>query len=67
MSVGRHGNGWNPRVVGKLGVMIDAIVMNGKASIEPFASVGLWVSGSHDLGEITYEIIYNLIMLFAVI
>ena len=31
----------------------------------PFASVGLRVSMSHDLGEITCEIACNLIMLFA--
>ena len=31
------------------------------------ASVGLWVSGSYNLGEIACEIIYNLIILFAVI
>ena len=31
------------------------------------ASVGLWVSGSYDLGEIAYKIVYNLIILFAAI
>ena len=34
--------------------------------ISLLASVGLWVSGSHDLGEIVCEIVCNLIMLFAV-
>ena len=30
----------------------------------PFASVGLLISESHDSGDITYEIAYNLMMLF---
>ena len=32
-----------------------------------FASVGLWVSGSHDLGEIACEIVCNLMTLFAAV
>ena len=35
------------------------------SKINLFASVGLRVSGSHDLGEIACEIVCNLMMLFA--
>ena len=40
--------------------MISLLTLYTSLHVTPLASVGLWVSGSHDLGEIASEIAGNL-------